>query len=142
MTFDENPENIYIYQYVEEMFSSFLTCFKENREPHDISYKEIAILLRIRFNRETTQHDLVQLYKVSSAYIANLLKKLEDAGYIERHENKENKRKKMVKLTEEGIKKTDEYISLIEKWEKNATEDMEDNEIINLKKNLFKLKLQ
>ena len=139
MIFDENPENIFIYHYVEELITSYGEYYKKNFKNNDLTLNEYAILLRIRMQNVATQYDLVKLFKVSDPYIAKLLRKFEDAGYIERHENPQNRRKKLVKLTEIGIKKTDEIIDVIQSWEDQVTSNISDDEFKTLKKILFKL---
>ena len=96
-------------------------------------------MLRIRFQGIATQYDLVKLFKVSGAYIAKLLSKFEDYGYIIRKEDPQNRRKKLVKLTDDGIKKTDELIDLIQGWEDKVTANISEEELKNLKKILYKI---
>lgn len=139
MTFDENPENIFIYHYVEELISSYGSYYESNLNYNDLTLKEFSVLLRIRFQGVATQHDLVELFKVSGAYIAKLLRKFEDNGYIARKEDPENRRKKLVKLTDEGIKKTDELIEVIQNWEDKVTTGISEDEIKTLKEILFKI---
>jgi DNA-binding MarR family transcriptional regulator len=139
MTFDENPENIFIYHYVEELISSYGSYYESNLKDNDLTLKEFSVLLRIRFQGVATQHDLVELFKVSGAYIAKLLKKFEDHGYIARKEDPENRRKKLVKMTDDGIKKTDEIIEVIQNWEEKVTSNISEDEIKTLKDILFKI---
>ena len=139
MTFDENPENIFIYHYVEELVSSYGSYYESNFKDGDLTLKEFSILLRIRFQGVATQHDLVELFKVSGAYIAKLLRKFEDHGYIARKEDPENRRKKLVKMTDDGIKKTDEIIKVIQRWENVVTASISEDEIKTLKEILFKI---
>lgn len=139
MTFDENPENIFIYHYVEELISSYGSYYESNLKDNDLTLKEFSVLLRIRFQGVATQHDLVELFKVSGAYIAKLLRKFEDHGYIARKEDPENRRKKLVKMTDDGIKKTDEIIEVIQNWEEKVTSSISEDEIKTLKEILFKI---
>lgn len=139
MTFDENPENIFIYHYVEELISSYGLYYESNLKGNDLTLKEFSVLLRIRFLGVATQHDLAKLFKVSGAYIAKLLRKFEDHGYIARKEDPENRRKKLVKMTDEGIKKTDEIIEVIQNWEDKVTASISEDEIKTLKEILFKI---
>lgn len=44
--------------------------------------------------------------------------KFEDMGFITRKEDPENRRQKIVKLTEKGMEKTDKILAYINKWEK------------------------
>ena len=139
MTFDKNPENIFIYHYVEELISSYGSYYESNLKDNDLTLKEFSVLLRIRFQGVATQHDLVELFKVSGAYIAKLLRKFEDQGYIARKEDPENRRKKLVKMTDDGIKKTDEIIEVIQNWEEKVTSNISEDEIKTLKEILFKI---
>lgn len=139
MTFDKNPENIFIYHYVEELISSYGSYYESNLKDNDLTLKEFSVLLRIRFQGVATQHDLVELFKVSGAYIAKLLRKFEDHGYIARKEDPENRRKKLVKMTDDGIKKTDEIIEVIQNWEEKVTAGISEDEIKTLKEILFKI---
>ena len=107
MKLNENPENMFLYHYVEELISDYHSYYELNLKNKDLTVKEYAVLLRIRFAGKSTQYDLVKLFDVSGAYMAKLLKKFEDEGYIARIENPENRRKKIVELTENGIEKTD-----------------------------------
>ena len=139
MMFDENPENIFIYHYVEEMISSYGSYYESNINNQNLTLNEFSILLRIRFQGVATQHDLVKLFKVSGAYIAKLLSKFEEYGYIIRKEDPQNRRKKLVKLTDEGIKKTDELIDIIQRWEDKVTDNISEEELKTLKKILYKI---
>ena len=139
MTFYENPEDIFIYHYVEELVSSYGSYYESNFKDKDLTLKEFSILLRIRFQEVATQHDLVKLFKVGGAYIAKLLRKFEDKNYIVRKEDPENRRKKLLEMTDEGIKKTDEIIEVIQNWEEKVTSSISENEIKTLKEILFKI---
>ena len=139
MISDKNPENIFIYHYVEELVSSFGVYYESTFEKNDLTLNEYTVLLRIRVQGVATQQDLVKLFKVSDAYIAKLMRKFEDMGYIERKENPENRRTKIIKMTDDGIKKTEEYIDVIQKWEDNVTSNVNEDEIKTLKEILFKI---
>lgn len=134
-----NEENIFIYQYVEEMVSDFGKHITKSLNDDDISENEFTFLVRIRLKDKTTQKELVELFKVSEGYTAKILRKFEDKGYITRIEDPENRRQKIVELTQEGLKKTDELIELINEWETKITSKLSDDEIKTVKRLLFKL---
>ena len=135
----ENSENIFIYHYVEEMIADYTKYVKEILDDSDITVAELPFLIRIRFSEETTQKELVELFRVSEGYTAKLLRKFEDKGYIFRCEDLTNRRKKIVELTSRGIEKTDELIKLINGWEIKVTKNMSDEEVKMLKSLLFKV---
>ncbi|WP_407423679.1 MarR family winged helix-turn-helix transcriptional regulator [Methanobrevibacter sp.] len=139
MIYSDNPEKIFFYHYVEEIISDYGSFFNSVLKDNGMTIKELSVLLRIRFDDITTQQDLVDVFRVSGAYIAKLLRKFEDNGYIKRAEDPKNRRKKRVKLTEKGMEKTDELIKVIDDWEKEVTSDLTDEEIITLKNILFKI---
>lgn len=135
----ENSENIFIYHYVEEMIADYTKYVKEILDDSDITVAELPFLIRIRFSEETTQKELVELFRVSEGYTAKLLRKFEDKGYIFRCEDPTNRSKKIVELTSRGIEKTDELIKLINGWEIKVTKNMSDEEVKMLKSLLFKV---
>ena len=136
---EDNIENIFIYHYVEEMISNYGKYIISTLNDDDITQTELPFLLRIRFGEKTTQKELVELFKVSEGYTAKILRKFEDKNYITRYENPENHRIKIVKLTPEGIKKTDKFIGYINEWEKKVTSNMSQEEVKILKKLLYKV---
>ena len=111
---EEYPDNIRIYHYVEELVASYRNYLKNLLKNNNISLAEAPFLIRIRFSDNTTQNDLTKLFNVSKGYTAKLLRKFEDDGWIVRMENPMNHRQKIVKLTSDGIKKTDELISFMD----------------------------
>lgn len=137
----ENAQNIFIYHYVEEMVANYGSYLREVFDESEITRNEVPFLLRIRFSENTTQKELVELFKVSEGYTAKLLRKFEDLGYIVRHENPTNRRIKIVELTSSGIEKTDKLIDIVSTWEENVTSNMTDDEVATLKKLLFKVVL-
>lgn len=139
MIFDENPDSIFIYHFVEELVASYGLYYESNFKDDSLTLNEHAVLLRIRYQGVSTQHDLVKLFKVSGAYMAKLLRKFEDMGYVERREDPENRRKKIVKVTNEGIEKTDEFIEVIQNWEDTITASISEDELKTMKKVLYKI---
>lgn len=139
MKLNRNPENLFLYHYVEELISDYGSYYDEHLKNQDLTIKEFSVLLRIRFTGKSTQHDLVELFNVSGAYMAKLLKKFEDKSYIFRTENPKNRREKIVELTENGIKKTDRLIEAIDGWEREVTCNLSKDEIIILKRILSKI---
>ena len=131
----ENSQNILVYHYVEEMVSDFGEYTTEHYVDEDITSAELPFLLRIRCVDKSTQKDLVDLFHVSNGYASKILRKFEDKGLIIRFEDPESRRRKIVKLTDEGIRKTDKILEHISQWE-NSHMDVE--ELETLKKLLFK----
>ncbi|SFL32180.1 DNA-binding transcriptional regulator, MarR family [Methanobrevibacter olleyae] len=138
---EENVESIRIYHFVEELVASFKNYIDEEFIDDDISMVELPFLLRIRFSDKGSQKDLVNLFKVSDGYTAKLLRRFELAGLIKRIEDPSNRRRKLVKLTDKGLKRTDKILKSIDYWEDAVMDGMNDDEKKVLKKALLKLVL-
>ena len=139
--FNEEPDNIRIYHFVEELVGSFKNYIDEEFVDDEISLVELPFLLRIRFSTDGTQKELVNLFKVSEGYTAKLLRRFEVAGLIHRIEDPSNRRRKLVKLTDKGIKRTDKILKYIDYWEETVMDGMDEDERKVLKKSLLKLVL-
>ena len=135
---EENAEDIRINHFVEELVGSFKNYIQNDFIDDDITLVELPFLLRIRFSTEGTQKELVNLFKVSDGYTAKLLRRFEDAGLIERIEDPSNRRRKLVKLTDKGLKRTDKILKYIDYWEETAVDGLEEDEVKALKKALLK----
>lgn len=131
-----NIENILIYHYVEELVGDFTDYLTENYEDDEISISELPFLLRIRFKDNSTQKEIAKLFHVSNGHASKILRKFEDYGFITRKEDPENRRQKIVKLTEKGMEKTDEILAHINKWER--LHNMNSEDLKTLKRLLFK----
>ena len=127
-----------IYHYVEELIFDFQKYAKSNLDDK-ISDKEYIILMRIRYLKKVTQQDLAKQFNLTEGYVANLLRKMENKGFIERIENPKNRRQKLVSLTNEGLDYTDYLYNIIIMWEKEITSQITDNEVNKLKILLNKL---
>ncbi len=138
----ENYENILIYHYVEELISSFVEFSDKNLKDEMITTNNLRFLLRIRFSDNTTQKDLVNLFKVSDGYTAKILRNFEENGLIKRKEDPSNRRRKIVELTEKGIEKTEIIIKTIDEHEKQQSKNMNPDEFKQLKKLLYKFLTQ
>ena len=134
----EKYENILIYHYIEEIISSFIEFADNNLKDDIITTNNLRFLLRIRFSDKTTQKDLVNLFKVSNGYTAKILRNFEDKGLIKRKEDPTNRRRKIVELTDKGIKKTNKIIKTIDEHEKQQLKNMTPDEFKQLKKLLYK----
>ena len=138
---NENPEDIRIYHFVDELVKKNKNYIDEEFVDEDISLVELPFLLRIRFSTEGTQKELVNLFKVSDGYTAKLLRRFELAGLIKRIEDPSNRRRKLVKLTDKGIKRTDKILKYIDYWEDTVMDGIDEDERKVLKKSLLKLVL-
>ena len=89
--------------------SDFSQFSAENYTDEIVSVNEIPFLLRIRFKDKSTQKDLVELFHVSNGQASKILRRFEDKNLIQRKEDPESRRRKIVKLTRKALKKPMQY---------------------------------
>lgn len=70
---------------------------------HSITVHQFGILLNIFKRGPLTQKEIAQQTNGDEPTTARLMKRLEEKGCIERVADKEDKRKRMVSLSEEGV---------------------------------------
>ena len=90
---------------------------------------EMRFIMMIYDNPNISQDDLVSISGNSKANIAKTLKKLEDADYIKREVNPENRRKYMLKTTEKGDEIVPKIRQISRDWEVEVGITDQDNEL-------------
>lgn len=90
---------------------------------------EMRFIMMIYDNPNISQDDLVIISGNSKANIAKTLKKLEDADYIKREVNPENRRKYMLKTTEKGDEIVPKIRQISRDWEKEVGITENDDEL-------------
>ena len=65
-----------------------------------------------------TQEELANSFHMNESTIARALRKLEDAGMVQREVDKNNRRKKIITVTEKGRNAVDDVRNADENWEK------------------------
>ena len=138
-SYDNNLYEISIYHYVEELIFNFQKYSRNNLDDENLSEKEYIILMRIRYLKQVTQQDLAKQYNLTEGYVANLLRKMEENNLIQRKENPDNRRQKIVSLTEEGVRYTDNLNDLMLNWESKIVSQISDEENTQLRNILNKL---
>lgn len=101
-------------------------------EQLDISIPQKNILDALNFSQNgyLTQKELSKFVYTSKANISSLLERMEAKGLIEREENKNNKREKLVKITKKGKEKFYTVIQYFYKIHANNVISDEDAKIL------------
>lgn len=110
----------------------FTQNINKNLKEYNITRTDMAYLLTIQKKGELKQHDLAKRFDINTATVTRALEKLEKKGLIKRKENVNDKRQKIVLLTD----KSNEVINGIgEKYtlfKKEIFEDFSNEEYSNL----------
>lgn len=71
--------------------------------------------------------------------LLDFLRSQKKKGYIKRYPSEDNKSVKLVYLTNEGKNLVDDLTKMNNKWEKNITDFLSEEEVSQLKHTLFEL---
>ena len=98
----------------------------------NITGKQIPCLLMVSNRPGITQEEIANIFQIDKGFIARILRKLEDNGFIYRVRGPENRRKYHIFLTEKGKSSIPEIEGIEEKWKKVVLEGLEKDEISKL----------
>lgn len=116
--------NLQANKYLKENFKNFT--------PRDFTY-----LANIFYHQNCSQRDLAELLYVSEANVAQIIKRLEKNGYIERIPDENNKSRKILNLTEKGKNTIFLLMKTIFEWEGKFFEQYSDEDVVKFKKMLY-----
>ena len=110
-------------------------------EKYGIHGGQFQFLRTLSQKDSISQEELANLYHNHESTIARALRKLEDAGMVERKVDENNRRKNVITITEKGRDIVDNIQLMDEKWENNL-KSLDTNEKIKLKELLKTLALE
>ena len=99
---EEMADQIRIYHYVEELVFSYRQFMTSHLKEEDIPLQECPLFIRLRFYDNKTQRELANEFHFTEGYTAKVLRNFEERNLISRVENPENRRQKIVSLTDDG----------------------------------------
>lgn len=111
----------------------------EHNKKFNVTRSEMSFLIRLYAKDNIPQETLSKSQKINDATVTRALVRLENKGYIERIPNKNDKRKKMVLLTEKGREITDKVLEHNEIFKKEIFSSFSPEEKETLLKLLDKL---
>ena len=86
-----------------------------------------------------TQQDLARFFGKTEGYTAKVLNQFDEKGLVNRRENPENRRQKLVTLTEKGIIQAKQVLSQINDWEAGISKNVNKEDIKKMKATLYEL---
>lgn len=144
MTNSQDDYNM-IFMSLMELMRLHKSYFERNIlfSKHDVSNIKIPeigilILFYLKYHDNVNQKTLSNKFKVSEAFISKITNELDDSNFIIRKINEDNKREKLLSLSDKGNSFIDDFISIDKKWEKELIEDMSSDEFEIFKKVLNK----
>jgi len=109
------------------MHRSFHAFIRHIRES-DLSFSQINTLFRLFHHGPGSVNDLAQHLGVTKAAVSQLLDSLIAAGLVVRSENPEDRRKRLIALTDEGESLVRRSMTTRHAWLSDLAEDFSDAE--------------
>lgn len=102
--------------------------------PYDLSHTQYKIMMMLYRNpdRSVRQTDIEEKFSLTNPTVTGIIQNLEKKGLVERVQNPEDKRSKLVCLTERAFAVKEELNQLGESLEKKVTEGLTEDECIQL----------
>lgn len=105
-------------------------------EKYKINYTQFIILMMLYRNEVHTQEEVRQKIYIDKAAVARAIKDLEDKGYVERISSEEDKRSKIILITEEGNRLKEIIYECAIEWDAYLTKNLNSEEKSKLKDQL------
>ena len=113
--------------------------FNEKLKKQNVTRSEASILFILNKEDHISQSQLSKALEVNEATITRALTRLENKHLVEKVLSEEDKRKKLVTLTNKGKDICEEIMKHQEEFKKDLFEDFTDEELENLKNSIEKI---
>ena len=103
--------------------------------PYDLTPTQFKILKYLYDHGNVIGMDIQNAYSMTNPTVTGILQNMENGGWIERVQNQNDSRSKIIKLTKKSLDKKDELYNLGENLEKEFTKDLtkeEQKQLLNL----------
>lgn len=102
--------------------------------PYDLSHTQYKIMMMLYRNPDMSirQIDIEEKFSLTNPSVSGIIQNLEKKGLVRRVQNPEDKRSKLVCLTEKAFALKDELDQLGETLEKKVTEGLNEEECVQL----------
>lgn len=94
-----------------------------------VGFPEQVILMYLASNNGVNQDAIAQHFMLDKGAIAKTLRKLEEKGLVERHQNPENKRENLISIAPDGQSILGEMGKALDEWNQYFFEGLSADEI-------------
>lgn len=128
--------------YISYLYRSTFTWLVQKLKKVGLSGSQSVILVGIYRNEGTNQKALAEEIAMTPGVMSRTLRELEDAGYVEKKRDEENRRNYRLYLTPEGERTAEKSLSIQENYWNCLLEDLTPEETGMLNRLLGKMELR
>lgn len=107
----------------------FKAVLNDRLKDVDITYNTWLSLYFINSHDMISQNKLAKLVGITGPSMVKIVQKLDDEGLIYQQQDSKDHRKKLISLTEDGIKKYNEILSIVIEYQKTMTKGLSQKEL-------------
>lgn len=126
-------EKIPLSAMISAVHRSYATYLHSELKDSKLTIGQYPFLINLYHEDNKTQKELADEFKVTEGNVTKALRKLEDNDLVERKENENNRREKIITITEKGKKIAKQFEYLDVKWEKEVLYSLNKEEIREFK---------
>lgn len=129
--------------YISVLRKYFLEYCTEKLSEFDITYGQLFVLIYISKTTQCSPKEIIEYLKLDAGHLNRILGKLIEKDFIEQRKSEEDKRVKIVTLTENGKNIVDKSRQFFYEWDREVLVELDDishQELMELmKKIIFRL---
>ena len=125
---------------IKEIYSSTMGIVSESLKDSGLTHQQIIVIKLIAHNGQVNISQLCSEMYLTKGTVSGIVSRLEEAGYVKKIKNENDKRNTYVAFSDNGIEFAKSFRSKINKSFDKILENFTEEEVMELKNNLIKLK--
>ncbi|AIY85109.1 MAG: MarR family transcriptional regulator [Clostridium baratii] len=125
---------------IKEIYANTMGIVSENLKESGFTNQQIMVIKLIAHNGQVTISQLCDEMFLAKGTVSGIVKRLEEAGYVKKIKNEEDKRNTYVTFSDKGMEFAKKFRNDINKSFDEIFRNFTEEEIIEVKSNLLKLR--
>ncbi|MGG7325539.1 MarR family winged helix-turn-helix transcriptional regulator [Clostridium baratii] len=125
---------------IKEIYANTMGIVSENLKESGFTNQQIMVIKLIAHNGQVTISQLCDEMFLAKGTVSGIVKRLEEAGYVKKIKNEEDKRNTYVTFSDKGMEFAKKFRNDINKSFDEIFRNFTEEEIVEVKSNLLKLR--
>lgn len=125
---------------IKEIYSNTMGIVSENLKESGFTNQQIMVIKLIAHNGQVTISQLCDEMFLAKGTVSGIVKRLEEAGYVKKIKNEDDKRNTYVTFSDKGMEFAKKFRNDINKSFDEIFRNFTEEEIVEVKNNLLKLR--
>lgn len=125
---------------IKEIYANTMGIVSENLKESRFTNQQIMVIKLIAHNGQVTISQLCDEMFLAKGTVSGIVKRLEEAGYVRKIKNEDDKRNTYVTFSDKGIEFAKKFRNDINKSFDEIFRNFTEEEIVEVKSNLLKLR--